>query len=91
MKAAFLSDLNHNRYGHLMNDMHNAFKMGRDEYPKTLTSVYDFAINWKGNTGSVTVPSNDVVAFVTDYIGQDGDVQATDGSVILTRGGKTVE
>ena len=41
MTVTFLSGLNHNRYGQLMNDIHNAFSMGRGEYPKILTSAYD--------------------------------------------------
>ena len=50
MATAFLSGLNRARYGVLLNELHNAFRMGRDEYPKTLTAVYDLAINWEGDT-----------------------------------------
>ena len=45
MATAFLLGLNRGRYGVLLNDLQNAFHMGRDEYPKTLTAVYDMAIN----------------------------------------------
>ena len=45
MATAFLSGLNNARYGALLNELHNAFYMGRNEYPKTLTSAYDLAIN----------------------------------------------
>ena len=48
-------------------------------------------INWKGDTGPVTPPPYDGVAFITDDRGQDGNVHATDGSVILTRDGRSVQ
>ena len=38
MDTSFLSGLNNARYGALINKMHNAFYMGRNEYLKTLTS-----------------------------------------------------
>ena len=84
---AFLSGLNRDRYGVLLNEFQNAFCMGRDEYPKTLTATYDLAINWKGYTkvGSVT-PNNDV-AFPTKL--EEADVHATDG-MKLTQKGKPV-
>ena len=45
MATEFLSGLNSARYGVLFNEMENAFRMGRDEYPKTLIYSYDLAIN----------------------------------------------
>ena len=48
-----------------MNELHNAFRMGWVKYPKTLTSAYYLATNWKGDTGSIGVPPNDGVEFVT--------------------------
>ena len=36
-----LSGLNRARYGVLLNYLHNAFRMGRDEYSKTFTAAYD--------------------------------------------------
>ena len=50
MAMALLSGLKQGRYGVLLNDLHNDLQMGRDEYPKILTSAYDLSINWKGNT-----------------------------------------
>ena len=50
MVTEFLSGLNRSRYGVLLNEIHNAFSMGRDKYPKTLTSTYDLEINWNGDT-----------------------------------------
>ena len=44
----FLSGINSARYGDLLNKLHNAFHMGRDEYLKMLTSFYDLEINRKG-------------------------------------------
>ena len=66
MATAFLSGLNRARYGVLLNELHNAFRMGRDEYPKTLTAVYDLAINWEGDTKGTGVTPNDGVAFTTE-------------------------
>ena len=45
MSMAFLSVINSARYGVLLNELHKAFHMGRNEYPKTLTATYDLAIN----------------------------------------------
>ena len=59
--------------------------MGRDEYPKTLTSAYDLAINWKGDSKGIGVTLNDGVAFTTNA--DEVDVHATDG-VKMTRTGK---
>ena len=50
MAMAFLSEINNARYEALLNELHNAFCMGRDEYPRTLTYAYDLEINWKGDT-----------------------------------------
>ena len=48
MATVFLSGLNSARYGAMLNELHNAFHMGRDEYLKMLTSFYDLEINRKG-------------------------------------------
>ena len=45
MATALLSGLNSARYGVLLDDLHIAFRMGRNEYPKTLTYSYDLEIN----------------------------------------------
>ena len=50
MAVYFLSGLNRHCYGQLMNDPHNALRMGQDKYPKILTSAHDLEINWKVNT-----------------------------------------
>ena len=47
------------------------------------------AINWKSDTGLVSVPPNDGVDFVTE--GQEIDVHATEISIIITRGGSPVK
>ena len=49
MTKSFLSGLNQVRYSESLNDLHNTFRIGRDEYPKTLTAPYDLAIKWKGD------------------------------------------
>ena len=76
MATAFLSGLNNARYGALLNELHKAFHMGRDEKPKTLTSAYGLAINWKGDIKGVGVAQNDGVAFTTES--EEADVHATD-------------
>ena len=87
MATAFLSGLNNARYGALINELHNAFHMGRDKYPKTLVYAYDLAINWKGDTKDVGVTPNDGVAFTTES--DETDVHATD-RVKMTRTCKPV-
>ena len=47
----------------LLNEKHNAFHTGRDEYPKILKAAYDLAINWKGDIKGIGVMPNDGVAF----------------------------
>ena len=42
MATAFLSGL---KYGVLLNELYNAFRMGRNQYPKILTAAYDLGIN----------------------------------------------
>ena len=77
--------------GQTDNEIHNAFRMGQDDYSKTLTSAYDLAINWKGDTGSVAITPNYGVAFINDDRGKYSNVHTTDGSVILTMFGDPVE
>ena len=87
MATALLSGINHARYGDLLNELHNAFRMGRDEYPKMLTSTYNLTINWKGDIKGVNVTPNDGVAYTTKA--DEADVHTTDG-VKMTRTGKPV-
>ena len=77
MATAFLSGLNRSRYGVILNELHNAFHMGREEYPNMLTAANDLAINWNGGTKETAVTLNDVVAFTTES--EEADVHATDG------------
>ena len=87
MDTAFLSGMNNARYGALLNDLHNTFRMGHNEYPKTLTSAYNLSINWKGDTKGVGVTPNDGVAFTTES--EEADIHITDG-VKMTQTGKPV-
>ena len=87
MATAFLSGLNRARYGVLLNELHNAFRTGRDEYPNTLIAAYDSDINWKGYTKGASVTPNNGVAFTADS--EEVYVHATDG-MKLTRTGKPV-
>ena len=76
MTTVFLSGINSARYGALLNDLHNAFRMGCNEYPKTLTSAYDLAINWKGDTKGIGVTPNGSAAFTTKS--KETDIHTTD-------------
>ena len=87
MDTAFLSLINSARCGALLNKLHITFCMVREEYPKTLTSAYDLAINWKGDTKGVGGKPNDGLAFTTGS--EEADVHATDG-VYMTWTGKLV-
>ena len=84
MATAFLPGLNRARYGVIINELHNAFRMGRDEHPKTLTAAYDLAINWKGDTKGTGVTPDNGAAFTTEL--EDADVNATDGMKLLRMG-----
>ena len=79
--TSFLSGLNSARYGVLHNELHKTFRMGRNEYLKTSTAVYDLAINWKGDTKGTGVTPNDCVAFTTKS--DKADVHATDGMKLM--------
>ena len=87
MATEFLSGLNNAIYRALLNDLHHAFCMGRDEHPKTLTSSYDLAINWKGDSKGVGVTPNDSVSFTTEA--DEVDVHSTEG-VKMTRTSKPI-
>ena len=87
MATAFLSGPNRAIYGVLINELHNYFCIGRDEYHKTLIAAYDLEINWKGNTKETGVKPNDGVVFTTKSV--EAGVHATDG-MNLTRTGKLV-
>ena len=87
MATAFLSGLNNARYGALLNELYNDFRMGRDEYPKTLTSAYNLTINWKGDSKGIGVTPNDGVAFNTKA--DEVDVHVTNG-VKMSRTSKPV-
>ena len=50
--------------------------MGRDKYPKMLTSAFDLAINWKGDTKVAGVTPNDGVGLITEL--EEADIYATD-------------
>ena len=62
-----------------------ACRMGRDEYPKTLKSTYNLAINWKGDTKGVGVTPNDGVSFTTES--ERAEIHA---KVKMTQTGKPV-
>ena len=87
MATALLSGIKSARYGVLLNELHNAFCMGCEKYPKTLTSAYDLEINWKGYTKGVGVTPNDGVDFTTKS--EEAEIHATN-RVKMTRTCKPV-
>lgn len=91
MVVAFLYGLNHNRYSHIMNKLHNAFTRGRKGYPKKITTTYYPEINWNGKPTLMEVPPNYGVDFLTDNRYQHIEVHAAKMAVILNRGSKPLE
>ena len=87
MATTYLSGLKSARYGVLLNELHNAFRMGGNKYPKTLTDSYDLEINWRGGTKGTRVTPNGGVAFTTKS--KEADLHATDVTYI-TQTGKPV-
>ena len=75
MATEFQSGLDRYRYGVLINEFHNASRMGRTEYPKTLTAAYDLEINWKEDTKGSSVTPNEGMTFTTKS--EEADVHAT--------------
>ena len=65
MAPEFLSGFKRGRYGVLLNDIHNAFWMGHNKYPKTLKSADYLSINWKGDSKRSSVALNKGTAFTT--------------------------
>ena len=61
--------------------------MGRDDYSKTLTAIYDLKINWKWYTKGPSVAPNDGIAFTTDS--EESRIHATNG-MRMTQSGKPV-
>ena len=84
MAMAFLSGLNRGRYGMLLNNLHNAFRTGHNEYPKTLMVAYDLAINYKGDAKGPNMAPNNSVAFGTES--EEADIHAIDGMKITSSG-----
>ena len=66
METALLLGLNNAIYGVLLNELHNAFCMVREEYPDTLTAAYDLEINCKVDTKGTIVTPNEGLAFTTE-------------------------
>ena len=91
IEVTFLSGLTQNKYGQLINYIHNDFRMGWDEYPNDLTRAYNLDINWKVEAGYVAIPPYYGLDLLTENIVQDSDMHATYGSVILTRDRYQVE
>ena len=87
MVTAFLLGLNYGRYGVLLNELHNAFRMRCDKYPNTLMVAYDLSINWKGDKKLPSMAPNEGVSFTTES--EEVDVHTTNGMKII-RSGKPV-
>ena len=66
ISTSFLSGLNQGRYGVLLNDPRNSFRMVCNEYPKTFTAAYDLEINWKVDIKGSRVEPNNGLAFTTE-------------------------
>jgi hypothetical protein len=44
---AFISNADKTRYGRLIEDLHNNYLMGQDNYPRTLNQAYNLLVNWQ--------------------------------------------
>ena len=77
MATAFLAGPNQGIYGVLLNELHNAFRVGCDKYLKMLTASYNLEINWKGYTKGSSMAPNDGMALT--IILEEADVHATNG------------
>ena len=66
MATAFLSGLNSGRYRILLNDLHNYFRVGHNDYPKTSTEAYELTISRKGYAKGPIVAPNDGLDFDTE-------------------------
>ena len=64
MATAYVAGLNQHQFGQMLDDLNNAFRMGRYEYPRDLTSAYDLAINWKGDNRPTRITTNNGLVFI---------------------------
>ena len=73
----FLRHADRARYGNLVADLENAFTRGNDEFPKTMTSAFDYLINYRPYKSAGTSKNTDGMTFLTD--------QAPDGNEAVNR------
>ena len=81
MATAYVSGLNRHQFGQMLDYLHNAFRMGRDEYLKDLTSAYDLPINWKGGKISTHITPNNGMAFIQKEE-EEGGVHTNSGQKV---------
>ena len=74
----FLCHADRKRYGNLVADLENAHTRGNDEYPKTLTSAFDYLINYKAHRLSSGDSNTEGMSFYTNE--NDDDKEAKTGS-----------
>ena len=91
MATEYVAGLNQHRFGQMLDNLHNDFRIGRDEYPKDLTSEYDLVINQKGDKRPNHITPNYGMAFI-QQVEEEGDVHAnSDQKVQMIRASKPVE
>jgi hypothetical protein len=68
LAVAFLLGSGRSRYGRLIEDLENDYLQGQNNYPKTVTALYNLITNWKQdprNSMRLHGASSDGVAFTT--------------------------
>ena len=61
--VAFLCGLHKERCQDLLDQLANAFLVGRDEYPNTLVKVYNLGTNWQGSSNQPRLKRGNSVTF----------------------------
>ena len=89
--TAYVAGLSQHWFGQMLNNLHNAFRMGQYEYPKDLTSAYDQAINWKGYKQPTYIPPNNGLAFIQKEEEEGGVHANIVQKVQMIRSGNPVE
>ena len=62
----FLRHADRRRYGNMMADLENSHTRGTDEYPKTMTSAYDYLVNYRAHKHTNPSTTSDGVAYFSN-------------------------
>ena len=63
----FIGKVDQRHYGMLINDIQNNHTRGTDQYPRTITAVYDLMVNYQSPTAALQFDQQDQeVSFYTE-------------------------